>query len=75
MAATSLSTKRAGAFVGRRVGVLIGSASLRCPEPKVIAPMRALFKQLGDDCSRPAGIRLCPGFRTKRICRPADDVR
>lgn len=39
----------AAAFALGAAGVQIGSAYLRCPESKVIAPARALFKQSGDD--------------------------
>jgi nitronate monooxygenase len=39
----------AAAFALGASGVQIGSAYLRCPESKVSAPARALFKQSGDD--------------------------
>jgi nitronate monooxygenase len=39
----------AAAFALGAAGVQIGSAYLRCPESKVSAPARALFKQSGDD--------------------------
>jgi nitronate monooxygenase len=39
----------AAAFALGASGVQIGSAYLRCPESKLSAPARALFKQSGDD--------------------------